>query len=148
MRAVGQAAACHLAALEGDGLTAARGSALVHFDMFAHNILLTADQVLFVDWPHARLGAPFIDVVLLLASAVADGVDPEPFMAASPLTAGIDPGAIDGLLAAHAAFCLSGALQPPEPGLEPIHAAKLELGLAALGWLGRRFDGRRTRLAD
>lgn len=128
-----------LTELEVHGLAAAQGSALVHFDMFAHNILLTPDRVLFVDWPHARLGAPLIDTVLLLASVVADGVDPEPFLAASPLTARVDPRAVDGLIAAQAGFCLRDALHPPEPGLEPIYAAKLELGLAALAWLARRM---------
>jgi hypothetical protein len=131
-----------LTELEVHGLAAARGAALVHFDMYAHNILLTADRVLFVDWPHACLGAPFIDTVLLLASVVTDGVDPEPFLAASPLTAGLDPLAIDGLIAAQAGFCLGGALYPPAPGLEPIYAAKLDLGLAALTWLSRRSTRR------
>lgn len=131
-----------LTELEVRGLAAAQGSALVHFDMFAHNIMLARDRVLFVDWPHARLGAPFVDTVLLLASAVADGVDPEPFLATSLPTAHADPLAIDGLIAAQAGFCLRDALRPPEPGLEPIHAAKLELGLAALTWLARRLGGR------
>ena len=131
-----------LMALEANGLTAVQGAALVHFDMYAHNILLTSKDVYFVDWPHARVGAPFIDTVLLLASAVADGVDPEPFIAASPLTANVDPSAIDGLLAAQAGFCLAGALQPPQPGLEPIYTAKLELGIAALDWLARRLGER------
>jgi hypothetical protein len=131
-----------LTELEAHGLAAARGSALVHFDMYAHNILLTADRVLFVDWPHARAGAPFVDAVLLLASAVADGIDPEPFLAASPLTANVDPRAIDGLIAAQAGFCLGGAMYPAEPGLEPIFAAKLALGLAALTWLARRLRER------
>jgi hypothetical protein len=130
-----------LTELEVHGQAAARGSALVHFDMYAHNILLT-DRVLFVDWPHACLGAPFIDTVLLLASAVADGIDPEPFLAASPLTAGVDSRTIDGLIAAQAGFCLAGAMYPPQPGLEPILAAKLDLGLAALTWLARRLEGR------
>jgi aminoglycoside phosphotransferase (APT) family kinase protein len=131
-----------LAGLEAHGLAAARGSSLVHFDMFAHNILLTGHRVLFVDWPHARLGAPFVDVVLLLASAVCDGIDPEPFLAGSPLTANVEPLAIDGLIAAQAGFCLRDALYPPEPGLEPIYAAKLDLGLAALDWLTRRLVAR------
>jgi hypothetical protein len=132
-----------LTELEVHGLHAAQGSALVHFDMFAHNIMLTPDRVLFVDWPHARLGAPFVDTVLLLASAVVDGVDPEPFLAASPVSAHVDPRAIDGLIAAQAGFCLNGATHPPQPGLEPIWAAKLELGLAALTWLARRLEARR-----
>jgi Phosphotransferase enzyme family len=127
-----------LTELEATGLEAARGQALVHFDMYAHNILLTAERVAFVDWPHARLGAPFVDSVLLLASASAD-LDPEPLLAASPLTAHADPAAVNGLLAAQAGFCLAGATSPPERGLEPIYAAKLTLGLAALGWLARRL---------
>jgi hypothetical protein len=127
-----------LADLEAGGLAAARGQTLVHFDLYAHNILLTPDRVVFVDWPHARLGAPFVDSVLLLASAATD-IDPEPMLAGSPLTAGVDPAAIDGLLAAQAGFCLVGALHPPEPGLEPVCTAKLTLGLAALSWLARRL---------
>jgi hypothetical protein len=132
-----------LTELEVHGVAAAQGPALVHFDMFAHNILLTPGRVLFVDWPHARLGAPFVDTVLLLASAVGDGIDPEPFLAASPVTAGVDPHAIDGLIAAQAGFCLKDALHPPQLGLEPIYATKLELGLAALTWLARRLEARR-----
>jgi hypothetical protein len=124
--------------LEASGLEAARGRTLVHFDMYAHNILLTPQRAVFVDWPHARLGASFVDSVLLLASAAAD-LDPEPLLASSPLTAQVDPAAINGLLAAQAGFCLAGAMGEPEPGLEPIFAAKLALGLAALGWLARRL---------
>jgi hypothetical protein len=136
----GQAAGrlADLVALERRGLAAACGDTLAHFDMFDHNILLTSDRVLFVDWAHARLGSPLVDTVLLLASAAADGIDPEPFLATSPLAARADPDVIDGLLAAQAGFCLRDGLLPPEPGLEPIYAAKLELGLAALAWLMRR----------
>jgi hypothetical protein len=71
-------AAARLAALvelEREGLEAARGSSLVHFDLYAHNIVLAGDRVLFVDWPHARLGAPCIDLVLCLSSAVSGTVD-------------------------------------------------------------------------
>lgn len=128
-----------LVEMEAAGKAAAHGCALVHFDMYAHNILLTAGQVLFVDWPWARRGAPMVDTVMLLASAAADGIDPEPFLAASQAAAGVGSHALTALLAAHAGFCMSGALQTPEPGLEPIYAAKLELGTAALGWLERRL---------
>jgi hypothetical protein len=128
-----------LIALESAGLAAARGDALVHFDMYAHNILLTSDQVVFVDWPWARRGAPFVDLVMLLASAAADGIDPEPYLATAPATAAANPAELTGVLAAHAGFCLAGALLPAEPGLEPIYAAKLELGTAALRWLRRRI---------
>jgi hypothetical protein len=46
-----------LAELERAGLAAARGDTLVHFDALPHNIVRTDRRVLFVDWPHARLGA-------------------------------------------------------------------------------------------
>jgi hypothetical protein len=58
-----------LIALEERGLVAARGATLVHFDALPHNIVLTRDGVYFVDWPHARLGAPFIDLLMLLTTA-------------------------------------------------------------------------------
>jgi Phosphotransferase enzyme family len=126
--------------LETAGLAAARGSSLVHFDLFAHNILLTDSGVLFVDWPYARPGAVFVDVVMLLASAAADGIDPEPFLRASGLADQASAFAIDGLLAAHAGACLTVALRSPEPGLEPIYSAKRALGEAALTWLRHRLE--------
>ena len=125
--------------LEDEGLAAAQGPSLVHFDMYPHNILLTTDRVLFADWPHARLGAPFIDLLLLLPSAAARGIDPEPILARQPLTAGIEPHAINAVLAAHAGFCVAGALLPAPPGLEPITGAKLSLGRATIKWLARRI---------
>lgn len=128
-----------LTALESEGLAAAQGSSLVHFDLFPHNILLAADQVLFVDWPHARLGAPFIDLLLLLSSAASCGIDPEPILARQPLAAGVEPRAVNAVLAAHAGFCVAGALLPAPPGLEPITEAKLSLGLATVDWLARRL---------
>jgi hypothetical protein len=120
-----------LIALEREGMRAAQGESFVHFDLYAHNILLTADRVVIVDWPHARLGSPLIDRVMLLSSAAADGIDPEPY---------VGPAEIDSVLAAHAGFCLNGGLSQPPPGLEPIVAAKLAIGLAATGWLRRRLS--------
>lgn len=111
----------------------------MHFDLFPHNILMTTDRVLFVDWPHARLGAPLIDLLLLLlSSAASSGIDPEPILAREPLAADIHPRAIDAVLAAHAGFCVAGALVPAPPELEPIIEAKLSLGLATINWLARR----------
>ena len=56
-----------LADLESRAIEAARGDTLLHFDTRADNVLLTPDRVYFVDWPHARLGQPWVDVVLLRA---------------------------------------------------------------------------------
>lgn len=131
-----------LVELEAEGLLEARGEALVHFDCYPHNVLLSDDRVVFVDWPHARRGNPVVDTLTLAISAFEDGLDPEP-MLAGRLRAG-GSGAVDAVLAAHAGFLLSGGLAVMPPGLEPIGEAKLRLGLAAAGWLRRRLSSGRS----
>ncbi|MDG6105063.1 aminoglycoside phosphotransferase family protein [Dactylosporangium aurantiacum] len=126
-----------LVALERDGLAAARGDTLVHGDLYPHNILLTADRVVFVDWPHARRGSPLIDLVTILSSAAAENgnsagrIEPEQFAPRGR--------AVTAVLAAHAGFLLAGGLAPPYRGLEAITDAKLHLGLGALRWLRDRL---------
>jgi hypothetical protein len=129
-----------LIALEAEGLHEAKGESLVHFDAYPHNILLTADRVLFADWAHARLGAPFIDLILFASSAAAIGVDPEPVVRGHAPAAATEPHVIDAVLAAHAGFCLRGSLHTATPDFAPIIAAKTELGTAAITWLERRLD--------
>jgi len=134
LRAVSAWAADHLGrltVLERDGMEAAQGDSLVHFDLYPHNVLLTNDRVVFVDWPHARLGAPVIDLITLLSSVAADGIDPAPYLPDSL------PASFDAILAAHAGFLLAGAFTPMPLGLEPIAAEKLRLGTGAVRWLQR-----------
>jgi hypothetical protein len=130
-----------LIALEAAGLSAARGGSLVHFDAYPHNILLTKNRVVFVDWPHARLGAPFLDLIMFASSAAAAGLDPEPILAQEAVTAEVSPPTIDAVLAAHAGFCVAGGLEAVPAGLAPIAAAKASLGRAATNWLERRLRG-------
>lgn len=128
-----------LRALERDGLAAARGTSLVHFDAYPHNVLLTPERVIFVDWPHARSGAPCIDLLAYLCSVAAAGSDPEPILAGHPVIAGVAPGEFDAVLAALAGFALCDCLDPAPPGLMPIIEKKISIGLGALGWLARRL---------
>ncbi|HEX6873962.1 MAG TPA: aminoglycoside phosphotransferase family protein [Micromonosporaceae bacterium] len=115
------------------------GDSLVHFDAYPHNTLLTAERVVLVDWPHARLGNPLVDLVQLLSSAAADGLDPEPYVVDRPRQV---QSCLDAILAAHAGFLLSGGLSVVPPGLEAIPKAKLRLGIGALSWLRRRMASR------
>lgn len=117
------------------GLESARGDSLVHFDVYAHNLLLTPDRVVLVDWPHARLGNSLVDLVLLLSSAAADGIDPQPFVADRTVA---EQATMDAILVAHAGFLMSGGLSEVPPGLEAIPKAKLQLAGGALSWLRRR----------
>jgi hypothetical protein len=127
--------------LEAEGMAAAEGTGLVHFDLYPHNILLTPERTVFVDWPHARLGSPLVDLVLLLSCAAGDGIDPEPLLSCHAPGAESERRSVTAILAAHAGFLLAGGLAPTTPGLEAIGAAKLELARGALAWL-------RSRLAD
>jgi aminoglycoside phosphotransferase (APT) family kinase protein len=135
-----------LTALERAGLDAARGDSLVHCDLYPHNILLAPDRVVVVDWPHARLGAPVVDLVTALTSAAADGLDPEPALRRH--AAHVLPSDVDAVLAAHAGFLVAGGLVTMPPGLEPIAAAKRRLGAAAVGWLRHRIDGGESPIED
>jgi hypothetical protein len=126
--------------LEERGLDAARGDSLVHFDMLPHNILRTPEQVLLIDWPHARLGARYIDVLMLMASAAADGIDPEPLLAGLPVAAAARPGELTAVLVALTGFWLAGALAEVPPGLQPVRDAKLVLARGGLAWLKARLQ--------
>jgi Ser/Thr protein kinase RdoA (MazF antagonist) len=117
---------------------------LQHFDAYPHNILMTPGRVWFVDWPHARPGAPVIDLIAFASSAAAAGIDPEQLLAESPVAAAAGPRAVDAILAAHAGFCVAGSLYEGPPELAPVIAAKAELGTAAVAWLRRRLARRKT----
>ncbi|HEY2172929.1 MAG TPA: aminoglycoside phosphotransferase family protein [Mycobacteriales bacterium] len=124
--------------LESDGVAAARGDSLVHFDLSPHNILLTPNRVMFIDWPHARLGASAVDLIMILSSAD-DRIDRDSILNTN---ADLEPQAVDAILAAHAGFQLRGGVSPKPLGLEAIAAIDLRLGLAALSWLHRRLSTR------
>src|SRR5437773_7428408 len=54
-----------LARLESAWDEVAAGHTLLHTDLRADNVLITErGEVLFVDWPHACIGAAFVDTVL------------------------------------------------------------------------------------
>jgi hypothetical protein len=66
-----------LAGLETEAPAAAKGDTLLHLDLRADNLLLTLDdRVLVVDWPHARIGASWVDAVFFAPSVSMQGVPP------------------------------------------------------------------------
>ncbi|MGZ3699098.1 MAG: phosphotransferase [Bdellovibrionota bacterium] len=48
----------------------AQGTSLVHADLRADQILIAGDQAVFLDWPHAKIGAPWIDFLFMFPSIV------------------------------------------------------------------------------
>lgn len=57
-----------LATLEAAAGDVVTGDTLLHMDIREDNLLLTPDAVWFVDWPHASIGAAWVDVVCFAPS--------------------------------------------------------------------------------
>lgn len=132
-----------LIALESRWRDAVAGDTLQHFDTRADNILLGADRVWIVDWPSAVVGAPWLDLLAFLPSAVLDGApDPEALWSAHPLGAAADPERADAFLAAMTGYFLGRSILPPPPGIPTVRAFQRAQGEVALAWLGRRLRGR------
>lgn len=125
-----------LAELESGWADAAEGTSLVHSDLRSDNILLTADRVVFVDWPWACRAAPWFDLVAMLPSiALGGGPPPAEILAAHPVTRDADPQAVTAVVAALAGYFIHQSRQPGPPGIPTVRvpggAGKGDPGLAA-----------------
>lgn len=144
-RPAGEWAAAHLdelRELEARWADAAAGETLLHCDVRADNILLTPDRVVFVDWPHACVGAAWIDLLALLPSvAMQGGPHPWEVWESHPLSRGVPPERLQPVLAALAGFFANRSAQPPPPGLPTLRAFQRGQGEEALAWLKRSLSG-------
>jgi aminoglycoside phosphotransferase (APT) family kinase protein len=128
-----------LVELEAAAPTAVEGETLLHFDVRADNILLTPEQVWFVDWPHARIGAAWVDVVSFAPSVrMQGGPPPEAIISRHTACQSVDPAAITAAIVAVAGFFTYGALQPPPPGLPTLRAFQAAQGAVAREWVAQR----------
>jgi Phosphotransferase enzyme family len=128
-----------LAELESSWPAACEGPTLVHGDVRADNVLLTADDVVFVDWPHAAVGTPVFDVIAWAPSVVLEGgPPPEELLARHVAPIPIDPDVITVLLTAVAGFFVAHSLRPGPPGLPTLRPFQAAQGDVALAWLRRR----------
>ena len=127
-----------LAELESRAPALAKGETLIQFDVRADNILIADDRVYFVDWPHARIGAPFVEWVAFAPSvAMQGGPQPEALMAMANLK-GVSDEAIDAVLSSFTGYFFRLSFQPPPPGLPTIRAFQAAQGEVALRWLRER----------
>ncbi len=121
--------------------SAHQGPTLLHTDIRADNILLTSNGVVFVDWPHAKVGAPWVDLVYFLPSvAMQGGGDPQELFWDHPTARGADLRAVCSVLASLTGFFIYGATQEPPPGLPTLRKFQLAQGIAALAWLRQIMD--------
>lgn len=129
-----------LAAVEMHAATAVAGETLLHLDLRADNLLLTADRVLVVDWPHARVGAAWVDIVGFAPSvAMQGGPMPEDLVQRHPAIHSADADAITAAVVGLAGYFTFGALQPAPPGLPTLRAFQAAQGVIARAWVRQRL---------
>jgi hypothetical protein len=130
-----------LAELESGWPTAIAGATLLHCDVRSDNLLVTPCGVVFVDWPHACVGAPVFDLVAWAPSVELEGgPPPEELLALSATGSVIDRDALAPLVAAFGGFLVRHSLQPPPPGLPTLRAFQAAQGAVAQAWV-RRLTG-------
>jgi aminoglycoside phosphotransferase (APT) family kinase protein len=126
-----------LAQLERRALTAGQGDRLIHFDVRADNVVLARDRAYLVDWPHAGIGDPAIDLAGFAPSvAMQEGPEPEELFRLSGIDT--DPDAVNAIVAAVAGLFTHRALLPPPPGLPTLRAFQAAQGVVARRWLAQR----------
>jgi hypothetical protein len=129
--------------LEAAAPAAVAGNTLLHFDLRADNMLLTPAQVWFVDWPHACVGAAWVDVMFFAPSVTMQGgPPPEEILARHPASSRADPAAITAAIASMAGFFIHRSVQPPPPGLPTVRAFQAAQGVVACEWLAQRTGWR------
>lgn len=87
----------------------------MHLDLRADNLLLSKkERVLVVDWPHARVGIPWVDVAFFAPSSVAmqGGPSSEELMERHPQARRADPDALTAVVAPVAGFFTREGLRP------------------------------------
>ena len=128
-----------LVALEDSVGRALEGDTLLHNDIRADNILLTSESTLFVDWPHALVGPPWLDVVAFAPSVTMQGgPPPEEVISRHSAYDTSDSEAITAAVVALAGYFTHQAVQPPPPGLPTLRAFQDAQGVVAREWIAQR----------
>jgi hypothetical protein len=93
-------------------------------------------DVFFVDWPHARVGAPWLDLAYFLPSvAMQGGPLPDEVFWGHPLARFAQRQDVSSVLAGLAGFMIHSATQPPPPGIPNLRSFQLAQGQQAVRWL-------------
>ena len=128
-----------LAALVDAAPEAVRGTAAVHGDLRADNVIVGRDEAWICDWNWLGRGAAFTDLATVLAQAQGGGLDATAAFTGSALGAHIEPDRLDAWLAYLAALYLLRAAEPERPNSSPwLPIFRREYAAACLQWLKAR----------
>jgi hypothetical protein len=133
-----------LVALEEAWPEAAAGDRLLHLDARGDNMLVRDDgEIVLVDWPWAGAGAPVLDVVGFIPSALINGAsDPEALLQATAAGRAASPEAVTALVAAFTGLMERASRRPPPPGIDTVRAFQAAQARAGGGWLLQRTGWR------
>ncbi|MFI7602171.1 phosphotransferase [Actinoplanes sp. NPDC049681] len=130
-----------LARLEAGWAAGTAGDTLLHADLRPDTMLLTPQgEVVVVDWACACVGAPWVDLVLLLASA--DGVDADRVVRTHPLSRDVPDAAVDAFLCALAGCFARECRGPDLPRSPRLRGFQAAAARRTLAWLARRTGWR------
>lgn len=128
-----------LAELESSWRSAVAGKAVLHHDLRQDNVLLDVQGSAWIcDWNWPCLGASWFDLVLLLASAYADGHDATSLFRAHPTARGVDDDQLDAALAALSGFFMASGAHPPADWSPHLRQHQTWCGEVTLRWLANR----------
>ncbi len=125
-----------LAELESAWERRTAGDTLLHGDIRADNLLLTGDRTMFVDWPHACVGAAFVDIVFLAPSVTMQG-GPQPgeLLPMTRTGRAADRDAVAAAVCAMAGYLTERSLRPAPPGIPTVRAFQAAQADIARRWL-------------
>ena len=124
-----------LADLESRAPRAADGETLLHFDARADNLLIADGRMYVLDWPWARTGAWWIDLVAMAPSvAMQGGPSPADFLGRLDMSE-VAGEALDAVVCTLAGYFAVRALEPPPSGIPTVRAFQAAQGRVAIAWL-------------
>ena len=124
--------------LETQAPSAVEGDTLLNFDVRADNTLIARDEVFFVDWPWATIGAPFVEWIGFAPSVyMQGGPKPDELLRMSPIGA-VDDCAVNAVIASLTGYFLAHARRSPPPGIPTLRAFQAAQGDISLAWLRER----------
>lgn len=128
-----------LCELESHAPESVAGDTLVHFDIRADNIVITDDDVWFVDWPHACIGASWLDVVMFAPSVVMqNGLPAEDLLRLHPSSRIANTDAVTSTIVSMAGMLSLRAMTPPPPGLPTLRTFQSALAKITRQWVAQR----------
>lgn len=130
-----------LCLLAARGAEAAAGDSVLHADVRADNVLVRRDgTAVLIDWPWARRGAGWTDVLQLLVNVELYGGHDVDALVTTEL-ADVPAGDVTAFLVGLTGFFLDTARRPAPPGLPTVRAFQGAQGDVVLAWVKRRLGG-------